>query len=143
MCVVETKDAEQANKMKLALEEKYDHLTISGIGVALGVQDNTTTDGETDSDSSGDEKEDNFSKLTVGGGGRSPLPQRKRLGSFRNKAGDGLQLPIAGVNSGRRGSMMVQTIVKTPQWKMPDNHIHSNEINWSTRATHYPVHSSH
>merc|ERR1719445_2145849 len=36
-CVVETKDSNQANHMKKVLEEKYEALSITSIGVALGV----------------------------------------------------------------------------------------------------------
>merc|ERR1711936_631849 len=44
-CVVETKDSEQAMHMKKVLEEKYDALSITTIGVALGVEDhNDDTD---------------------------------------------------------------------------------------------------
>ena len=149
MVVVETKDAEQANKMKQVLESKYDHLTITTIGVALGVEDDTATDLDTSSNSDeGDENDDDFKAKVLGGGlaipggGSSPLPQRKRMGSFRNQAGGGLSMPV--VSHGRRGSMMVQTHIKTPEWKSPDTHAHEvNAIDWSNRGTHYPVHSSH
>ena len=136
MCVVETKDSEQANHMKNILEAKYDNLTITSIGVAMGVEDGSNTDGETDTDSDvGDENEkDAFRSPSAMP--RSPLPQRKSLDSFKNKAGGGLSIPIVGVNSGRRGSMLVQTLVKTPQWKTPDM---STNIDWSRRGTHYPV----
>ena len=138
MCVVETKDAEQANKMKMALEEKYDHLTITTVGVALGVEDKSSTDDDTDENSDeGDEKyEESFGTLGVPQG-----PGRlSRRGSINNMAGGGLPIPI--ISHGRRGSAMVQTHIKTPEWKQPDTH-KTTTIDWSNRATHYPVHSSH
>ena len=139
MVVVETKDAEQANEMKRVLESKYDHLTMTSIGIALGVKDVSTTDGDTDSDSDqGDENEEPDRGPSAMP--RSPLPQRKRMTTLENKAGGMLSIPIASVATGRRGSMMVQTTTKVPEWKVPD---HSDKIEWSSRATHYPVHSSH
>merc|ERR1712088_481319 len=72
-CVVETKDAEQANNMKRVLEEKYEALSITSIGVALGVgDDNTLGDSEEDNDL--DESKDSFS-LDDGGSSipRSPM----------------------------------------------------------------------
>ena len=50
MCVVETKDSAQANHMKTVLEEKYDHLTITSIGIALGVDDDTGSSGDGEED---------------------------------------------------------------------------------------------
>merc|ERR1719510_2508462 len=96
MVVVETKDAEQANEMKRVLESKYDHLTMTSIGIALGVKDVSTTDGDTDSDSDeGDENEEPSAMP------RSPLPQRKRVTTLENKAGGMLSIPIASVATGR------------------------------------------
>ena len=141
MCVVETKDAEQANFMKNALMEKYDHLTITSTGAGLGMED-TSSDSDSDIDSEEEaEIRDKFQNL----GNKPPMPrspmmQRKRIDSVENKVGGtGLSIPvISGV--GRRGSMMVQTHVKTPEWKTPD--IKADKIDWSNRGTHYPVHSS-
>ena len=143
MVVVETKDAEQANEMKRVLESKYDHLTMTSIGIALGVKDVSTTDGDTDSDldeSDENEEPNRFKTLQNSAMPRSPLPQRKRMTTLENKAGGMLSIPGAAVGSGRRGSMMVQTTTKIPEWKVPD---HSDKIQWSSRGTHYPVHSSH
>ena len=141
MVVVETKDAEQANEMKRVLESKYDHLTMTSIGIALGVKDVSTTDGDTDDGDSdvGDENEEP-KKSILSAMPRSPIPQRKRMTTLENKAGGMLSIPVVSVASGRRGSMMVQTTTKMPDWKVPD---HSEKIEWSSRGTHYPVHSSH
>merc|ERR1712020_762893 len=104
---------------------------MTSIGIALGVKDVSTTDVDTDSDSDeGDENEEpNRGPSTMP---RSPLPQRKRMTTLENKAGGLLSIPIASVASGRRGSMMVQTTTKIPEWKVPD---HSDKIEWSSRAT--------
>merc|ERR1719384_1082906 len=65
MCVVETKDAEQANFMKNALMEKYDHLTITSTGAGLGVED-TSSDSESDIDSEEEaEIRDKFQNLVT------------------------------------------------------------------------------
>ena len=72
---------------------------------------------------------------------RSPMMQRKRIDSVENKVGGGTGLSIPVISgTGRRGSMMVQTHVKTPEWKTPD--IKADKIDWHNRGTHYPVHSS-
>ena len=132
MCVVETKDAEQANFMKNALMEKYDHLTITSTGAGLGLDDTSDSDSDIDSDEAAEIRDKIQNLGNKPPMPRSPMTQRKRMDSFENKAGGtGLSIPvISGV--GRRGSMMVQTHVKTP----------SDKIDWSNRGTHYPVHSS-
>jgi len=142
MCVVETKDAEQANFMKNALMEKYDHLTITSTGAGLGVED-TSSDSDSDIDSEEEaEIRDKFQNLgNKPPMPRSPMTQRKRIDSVENKVGGGTGLSIPVISgTGRRGSMMVQTHVKTPEWKTPD--IKADKIDWSNRGTHYPVHSS-
>jgi predicted amino acid-binding ACT domain protein len=134
MCVVETKDSEQAIHMKNILEEKYDHLTITTIGVALGIEDDHDTSGESDKEN---ENGDTFNTQATSPMPRSPLPTRRNIDAFSNKANQGLSIPVISVNSGRRGSMMVQTHVKTPQWKAPD--VQTGGIDWSRRGTHYAV----
>jgi hypothetical protein len=136
MCVVETKDAEQAIHMKTILEEKYDHLSITTIGVALGIDDDSDTPGDTD-----DEKNDGdtFKESASSPMPRSPMPGRRNIEAFSNKANQGLSIPIISVNSGRRGSMMVQTHVKAPEWKPHDVQRVQGDIDWSRRGTHYAV----
>lgn len=113
-CVVETKDAEQANMMKKVLEAKYDRMTMTSTGVALGVEDIDTTDEDADtiSDFEGQNTQDN--SLCASPLPRSPMSPRKRYDSIENKAGGGLSIPV--MNLGRRGSMLVevQTHVKKP-----------------------------
>jgi len=149
-CVVETKDSTQANHMKKVLEEKYEALSITSIGVALGVaDDNTSVESEEDIDL--DESRDSFS-LDAGGSSipRSPISRRKRVETFvENTAAGGLAIPIVGVNSGRRGSMLVQTHVKKPEFFTRDIHMDTDKqpfekpIDWSTRGTHYSVKENH
>ena len=138
MCVVETKDSSQANDMRKMLEAKYDHLTMTAIGLAHGLDEFGGDDSDGDDSASEDtdaksERRDTLSPMP------SPRTQRKRIDSFSNKLGGGLKMPVVSL---RRGSMTVQTLTKTPEWKLPD-HVTDGEIEWSTRGTHYPVHSSH
>merc|ERR1712241_1161248 len=60
-CVVETKDSEQANNMKRVLEEKYEALSITSIGVALGVEDHHDSEESVGDDEDLDESRDSFS----------------------------------------------------------------------------------
>ena len=135
MCVVETKDSEQAIHMKNVLEEKYDHLSITTIGVALGIEDGDDTSLESDEENN-DGDTFNSASSPRSPMPRSPMPGRRNIEAFSNKANQGLSIPVISVNSGRRGSMMVQTHVKAPQWKAPDV---QSGIDWSRRGTHYSV----
>ena len=127
MVVVETKDAEQANEMKKVLESKYDHLTMTSIGIALGVEDVSPTDGEAGefSDAGVQNREQKSGARSIVS--RSSLPQKQHTESLENKAGGGLSIPIMSVPLGRRGSMTVQTMTKLPEWEVPD---HSDNIEW-------------
>jgi hypothetical protein len=40
---------------------------------------------------------------------RSPLPARRNIEDLSIKSSGGLSIPVISVNSGRRGSMMVQS----------------------------------
>ena len=150
--MVETKDSAQAMHMKKVLEEKYDALSITTIGVALGVDDHTDdTDESVGDDEDLDESRDSFS-LDTGGSSmpKSPMTRRKHLNSFvENTAAGGLAIPVVSVNSGRRGSMLVQTHVKKPEFFTRDIHMDTTvlpferKIDWSTRGTHYSVKESH
>ena len=90
MCVVETKDAQQAIHMNNILEEKYEHLTITTIGVALGIED-TESSGETDEEN---DDGDTFNSAT------SPMPRSPMLGrraineTISNKATQGLSIHV-------------------------------------------------
>ena len=128
--------------MKKVLEEKYEALSITSIGVALGVGDDNTS-GESEEDNDLDESRDSFS-LDAGGS------RRKRVETFvENTAAGGLAIPIVGVNSGRRGSMLVQTRVKKPEfftrdiYMDTDKHSFEEKIDWSTRGTQYSVKENH
>ena len=136
--------------MKKVLEEKYEALSITSIGVALGVGDDNTS-GESEEDNDLDESTDSFS-LDAGGSSipRSPMSRRKRVETFfENTAAGGLAIPIVGVNSGRRGSMLVQTRVKKPEfftrdiYMDTDKHSFEEKIDWSTRGTQYSVKENH
>ena len=126
--------------MKQALEEKYDHLTMTTTGIAMGVEDCPTTD--EDKDTFSEYSEDQHTRGNSRSASplpRSPMAPRKRYDSIENKAaGGGLSIPV--MNLGRRGSMLVQTYVKTPEWNAPDQK--ADKIDWSTRGKHYPVHTN-
>ena len=111
MCVVETKDAEQAIEMKKVLEAKYDHLTMMATGLAHGIGEFGDGDDGDDDDESEDpdlecEMGDTLSQMS------SLRPQRKTIRSFSNKVCGGSKIPVMSL---RRGSMAVQTITKTPE----------------------------
>ena len=136
--------------MKEVLNEKYDALSITSIGVALGVEDDHTTE-ESEGDDDLDESRDSFS-LEAGGSSipRSPMTKRKHVQAFvENTAAGGLAIPVVGVNSGRRGSMLVQTHVKKPEFFTRDIHMDTTEqpfekkIDWSSRGKHYSVKENH
>ena len=137
--------------MKTVLEGKYDALSITSIGVALGVEDHhDETDESLGDDEDLDESRDSFSLEAGTSLPKSPMSRRKRVESFiENTAAGGLAIPIISVNSGRRGSMLVQTHVKKPEFFTRDIHMDTdkqpfekpaeNKIDWSTRGSHYPV----
>ena len=145
--------------MKRVLEEKYEALSITSIGVALGVEDDHTTE-ESEGDDDMDESRDSFSfdagtSVTSGTSmPKSPMSRRKRVAAVQdymeNKAAGGLAIPIIGVNSGRRGSMLVQTHVKKPEFFTRDIHMDTDKQpfekpdgpDWSSRGTHYSVKKS-